>query len=147
VKKFILLSYTALLLMPLFYCSKSAPDIPKIKGEIRTILDRQKASWNEKSVEGFMKDYWKSEDFTFQSGNNRLHGWEALYSRYKKNYTGENWGELDFIDIEIKVLSNDYAYVLGRYKLAFEDSLKEGLFTIIFQRRSEGWKIIHDHSS
>ncbi len=146
-KKFILLSYTALLLMPLFYCSKSAPDIPKIKGEIRTILDRQKASWNEKSVEGFMKDYWKSEDFTFQSGNNRLHGWEALYSRYKKNYTGENWGELDFIDIEIKVLSNDYAYVLGRYKLAFEDSLKEGLFTIIFQRRSEGWKIIHDHSS
>lgn len=146
-KKFILLSYTALLLIPLFYCSKSAPDIPKIKGEIRTILDRQKASWNKKSIEGFMEDYWKSEDFTFQSGNNRLHGWEALYSRYMKSYTGENWGELDFADIEIKVLSNDYAYVLGRYKLAFEDSLKEGLFTIIFQRKTDGWKIIHDHSS
>jgi beta-aspartyl-peptidase (threonine type) len=142
-----ILLYTALLLFMSFSCVEPALDIPKINGEIRTILDRQKASWNKKSIEGFMKDYWKSEDFTFQSGNNRLHGWEALYSRYKKNYTGENWGELDFIDIEIKVLSNDYAYVLGRYKLAFEDSLKEGLFTIIFQRRSEGWKIIHDHSS
>jgi len=138
---------TAFLLLMLFSCAKPAPDIPKIKGEIRTILDRQKASWNEKSVESFMEDYWKSEDFTFQSGNSRILGWEALYSRYKKNYTGENWGELDFIDIEIKVLSNDHVYVLGRYKLAFKDSSKEGLFTIIFQRRSEGWKIIHDHSS
>jgi len=139
--------YTALCLLILFSCTKPAVDIPKIKEEIRTILDRQKASWNEQSVKGFMEDYWKSEDFTFQSGNNRLHGWEALYSRYKKSYTGENWGELDFTDIEIKVLSNDYVYVLGRYKLAFKDSSKEGLFTIILQRRSEGWKIIHDHSS
>lgn len=94
-----------------------------------------------------MEDYWKSENFTFQSGNNRLHGWEALLSRYKKSYTGENWGELDFTDIEVKVLTKSYAYVLGRWKLTFPDSVKEGLFTIIFQRRSEGWKIIHDHSS
>ncbi len=138
---------TTLMLLILFSCAKPALDIPKIKEEIRTILDRQKASWNEQNIEGFMEDYWKSEDFTFQSGNNRLHGWEALYSRYKKSYSGENWGELDFTDIEIKVLSNDYVYVLGRYKLALKDSSKEGLFTIIFQRRSEGWKIIHDHSS
>jgi ketosteroid isomerase-like protein len=146
-KKPMLLLYTAFLCSILFSCAKPGLDIQKIKGEIRTILDEQKASWNEKSVEGFMEDYWKSEDFTFQSGNSRLHGWEALYSRYKKSYTGENWGELDFTDIEIKVLSNDYAFVLGRWKLTFKDSSKDGLFTIIFQRRSEGWKIIHDHSS
>ncbi len=146
-KKSIILLYMALLLFMTFSCAKPSIDIPKIKGEIRTILDRQRASWNEKSIEGFMEDYWNSEEFTFQSGNSRLHGWQALYSRYKKSYTGENWGELDFTDIEIKVISDDYVYVLGRYKLAFEDSLKEGLFTIIFQRRSEGWKIIHDHSS
>ncbi len=138
---------TTIMLLILFSCTKPAVDIPKTKEEIRTILDRQKASWNEQNIEGFMEDYWKSEDFTFQSGNNRLHGWEALYSRYKKSYSGENWGELDFTDIEIKVLSNDYVYVLGRYKLGLKDSPKEGLFTIIFQRRSEGWKIIHDHSS
>jgi beta-aspartyl-peptidase (threonine type) len=142
-----LLLSTTVMLIPLISCSKSSPDIPKIENEIQSILNRQKASWNEKSVEGFMDDYWKSENFTFQSGNNRLHGWDALYSRYKKSYTGENWGELDFTDIEIEVLTNDYAYVLGRWKLTYTDSFKEGLFTIIFQRMSEGWKIIHDHSS
>jgi len=94
-----------------------------------------------------MEDYWYSENFTFQSGNNRLHGWQALLSRYKTSYSGENLGKLNFTDLEIKVLSNDHAYVLGRWKLIFKDSSKEGLFTIIFQRMTEGWKIIHDHSS
>lgn len=142
-----LLLYSTVLLIPLISCSKSSPDIPKIKSEIQSVLNRQRASWNEKSIEGFMDDYWKSENFTFQSGNNRLHGWDALYSRYKKSYTGENWGELDFTDIEIEVLTNDFAYVLGRWKLTYTDSVKEGLFTIIFKRMPGGWKIIHDHSS
>ena len=141
------LLYTTVLLIPLISCSKSSPDIPKLKIEIQSILNRQKAAWNEKSIEGFMDDYWKSENFTFQSGNSRLHGWDALYSRYTQSYTGENWGELDFTDIEIEVLTNDYTYVLGRWKLTYTDSFKEGLFTVIFQRMPEGWKIIHDHSS
>ena len=137
----------SILFILLFSCLESALDMPKMEGEIRNVLDRQKASWNEKNIEGFMDAYWKSENFTFQSGNNRLHGWEALLSRYKKSYTGENWGELDFTDIEVKVLTKNYAFVLGRWKLTFKDNVKEGLFTIIFQRMSEGWKIIHDHSS
>ncbi len=29
------------------------------------------------------------------------------------SYSGEKWGKLDFTDLEIKVLSNDIAYVLG----------------------------------
>jgi len=147
VKKIILSLNMSILFILLFSCLESALDMPKMEGEIRNVLDRQKASWNEKNIEGFMDDYWKSENFTFQSGNNRLHGWEALLSRYKKSYTGENWGELDFTDIEVKVLTKNYAFVLGRWKLTFKDNVKEGLFTIIFQRMSEGWKIIHDHSS
>jgi beta-aspartyl-peptidase (threonine type) len=91
--------------------------------------------------------YWKSEEFTYQSGANRLHGWNALLERYQKSYSGENWGVLDFTDLEVKVLGSDYAYVLGRWKLAIKDSKKEGVFTIIFRRFPEGWRIIHDHSS
>jgi len=147
VKKIILLLNMSILFIPLLSCSRSPLDMAKIEGEVRTVLDRQKISWNEKNIEGFMEDYWKSENFTFQSGNNRLQGWQALLARYKKSYTGENWGELDFTDIEVKILTKNYAYVLGRWKLTFKDDVKEGLFTIIFQRMRGGWKIIHDHSS
>lgn len=136
-----------LLIIPLLCSFQPASDIPNIKNEIQTILEKQKILWNEGDIEGFMEYYWNSEDFTFQSGNTRLQGWQALLSRYRKTYSGENMGKLDFTDIHIKALSNDIAYVLGRWKLILKDSSKEGLFTLIFQRMVEGWKIIHDHTS
>lgn len=127
-------------------CSSSGASLKETREEIQTILGQQRESWNEGNIEGFMEYYWKSENFTFQSGNNRLHGWESLLSRYKEGYSGEKRGTLEFTDIDIKVLSRKFAYVLGRWKLMFKDSSKEGLFTIIFQKMPEGWRIIHDHS-
>jgi len=136
-----------LLTIPLLISFHFAPDSQNIKNEIQAVLEQQKISWNEGNIEGFMEHYWKSDKFTFQSGNQRLRGWNALLSRYKKSYSGENMGTLDFTDIEIRVLSSDFAYVMGRWKLALKDATKEGLFTIIFQQMREGWRIIHDHTS
>lgn len=119
----------------------------KAGSELLRVLEFQKESWNRQDLEGFMAYYWNSEEFTFQSGANRLRGWQALLEKYKKSYSGENWGELDFTDLEVNVLSADFAYVLGRWNLELKDSLREGVFTIIFRRFPEGWRIIHDHSS
>ncbi len=146
-KKSMLLLVIASFVILMTYCCEFAPDIQNVENEITDILEQQKISWNEENIEGFMEYYWNSEKFTFQSGNKRLYGWEALLSRYKESYSGEKWGKLDFTGIEIKVLSNDIAYVLGRWKLMSKDSSKEGLFTIIFLRMPEGWRIVHDHSS
>jgi ketosteroid isomerase-like protein len=133
----------------IFFLSSIAKSWPEAdaKSDLLKILDIQKAAWNKQDILGFMAYYWKSEEFTFQSGANRLRGWNALLERYQKSYSGENWGLLDFTDLEVKVLSSDYAYVLGRWKLTIKDTKKEGVFTIIFKRFPEGWRIIHDHSS
>ena len=125
----------------------SLGQVEKTKAELLDILALQKTAWNERNIEGFMAYYWNSDKFTFQSGANRLHGWNALLDRYKKSYSGESWGKLDFTDLEVNVLADDYAYVLGRWKLELKDAPREGVFTIIFKRLPEGWRIIHDHSS
>ena len=146
-KKSMLLLVIASFVILMTYCCEFTPDIQKVENEIQGILDKQKISWNEENIEGFMEYYWNSEKFTFQSGEKRLHGWNALLSRYKESYSGGKWGKLDFTDIEIKVLSNDIAYVLGRWNLQYEETSEEGLFTIIFLRMPEGWRIVHDHTS
>jgi beta-aspartyl-peptidase (threonine type) len=146
-KKLMLLLVIVSTVILITYCCEFTPDIQRVENEIQDILGQQKISWNEENIEGFMEYYWNSEKFTFQSGNKRLHGWDALLSRYKESYSGEKWGILEFTDIEIKVLSNDIAYVLGRWQLLYEDSSEEGLFTIIFLRMPEGWRIVHDHTS
>ena len=136
-----------LLLFPLIFCSERSYDENTIKSEIKTVMDDQIASWNAGSIEGFMAGYWNSEDFTFQSGNTRVQGWNTLFERYKKNYSGENQGNLEFTDLKIKVLEKDLAYVLGRWKVTEVPEPGEGLFTLLFKHLPEGWKIIHDHTS
>jgi beta-aspartyl-peptidase (threonine type) len=141
-KKFALLFVVPLVLSP-----QLSFDSQKIQNEIQTILNRQLELWNETNIDGFMEFYWKSEHLTFQSGNKRLQGWEQLLSMYKKSYSGENTGQLEFKDISIKALSHNHAYVLGRWKVIQKASSKEGLFTLIFKRMPEGWRVIHDHTS
>ncbi|MGD8540482.1 MAG: DUF4440 domain-containing protein [Candidatus Aminicenantes bacterium] len=122
-------------------------ELPDYTEEILDVLAKQKAAWNEGDIEGFMNYYWRSEDFTFQSGNNRILGWDALLDRYKKNYSGENRGILDFKDLVVKALSENTALVLGRWEVKRKDEVLGGLFTLILQRKPEGWRIIHDHTS
>ncbi|HDL18682.1 MAG TPA: DUF4440 domain-containing protein [Bacteroidetes bacterium] len=135
------------LILFLFACAQPESDPVKIKEEIGSVIDKQVTSWNAGSIDGFMVYYWHSDQFTFQSGNNRLHGWQALHDRYVKNYSGENHGKLNFTDIEIKILSAKYALVLGRWRVTLPDTSKEGLFSLILQKFPQGWRIINDHSS
>ena len=133
-------------LMIFCFCTPHHSDL-QVRDNLRSILDNKLKDWNDNTIEDFMKSYWKSEELTFQSGNRRLQGWEALLTMYKTNYPGEKRGRLDFTDIKIKVLSSETAYVIGRWAVIHPDTTKTGLFTLIFRKFSGGWKIIHDHSS
>ena len=138
------------IIWPLLFLIVSSAHIyssSEIEKEITRILAQQKISWNKGDLESFMSHYWQSDNFTFQSGGNRLEGWESLRLRYQKNYAGEKMGKLNFTDLDIKVLSRDIVLVLGRWEVRTEDSLKGGLFTLVIQRKPEGWRIIHDHTS
>jgi len=137
-----------ILLVPVFMlCCQTAVDEAAIAQEIELILDTQAKAWNAGDFRSFMEPYWNSEEMTFQSGNNRLHGWQALLDRYETTYAGEKMGTLTFKDLEINVLSRDLAYALGRFHLSYPDSSLEGLFTILLKRSPTGWLIIHDHTS
>lgn len=118
-----------------------------IDDEVLEILVKQKAAWNQGNIDGFMEFYWKSEELTFQSGNSRIMGWDALMNRYKMNYSGENRGILNFTDIVINVLSEELVLVLGHWEVRQTNDTVGGLFTLVCQRKPEGWRIIHDHTS
>ncbi len=114
---------------------------------IKKLLDNQVEAWNRGDIADFMAYYWESPDLTFQSGGRRLYGWHSLMERYRTTYGGEKMGRLSFEELEIKILSDQHAYVLGRYNLAYPEEEKTGVFTIILRRFSQGWRIVHDHSS
>ena len=120
---------------------------PGTGDEIARILALQKSAWNNGDIEGFMAYYMKSDGITFQSGNSRISGWETVLTRYRTNYAPGNMGRLDFTDLAVNILSDDAAYVLGRFKLDIGGEHREGVFTLILRKTGEGWRIVHDHTS
>src|SRR5262249_7228037 len=136
----------------LFFSVLRASDKDDLKDPvkaIRQILDDQGAAWNKGDLKGFMAGYWKSEKLTFFSGDKVEHGWQATYERYQKRYQaeGREMGKLTFSELDIQMLGDDSAWVRGRWKLVTSKETPGGLFTLIFNKFPEGWRIVHDHTS
>jgi len=117
---------------------------------IRAVLKQQQADWNKGDLDAFLTGYWNSPKVVFQSGGNRYDGWEAMRDRYRKRYKadGKAMGELGFSAIDIEMLGSEAALVRGAWRLTMPDGSKPGgLFTLIFRKFPDGWKIVHDHTS
>lgn len=113
------------------------------------VLQQQQAAWNHHDLESFMSGYWKSPDLTFFS-TQRTSGWQATLDKYRKTYQsgGHEMGTLEFSDLQVEELSPKAAFVRGSWKLTLSDGkTPHGLFTLVFRKFPEGWKIVHDHSS
>jgi ketosteroid isomerase-like protein len=122
---------------------------------IKHLLLSQVEAWNHGKLDAFMEGYWHSPDLTFFSGDTVTRGWEPTLVRYRQRYQaeGKEMGKLEFQDLKIDLLSRRSAVVTGKWQLTMgntktSDGKKpHGLFTLIFKRMPDGWKIVHDHTS
>jgi beta-aspartyl-peptidase (threonine type) len=124
--------------------------------EIRAVLALQERAWNDFDIERFMRGYRKNDSTIFASGGEATRGWSERLARYKKSYdTPDKMGQLKFEIQQIDFLGEQWAKVLGEWKLTPKSQktngasapMARGLFTLIFQRVPEGWRIVHDHTS
>ena len=119
----------------------------KIADDIRAVMNKQAADWNRGDIDAFMQGYWNSEKLVFV-GSKVTRGWQPTLDNYKKSYPNkEAMGVLTFSDLEISVLSNDAAVVLGSWSLQRAKDNPNGKFTLIFRKFKEGWRIVHDHTT
>ncbi|WP_435018329.1 YybH family protein [Tundrisphaera sp. TA3] len=117
---------------------------------IRKVLDSQVEAWNRGDLDGFLDGYWHDPGVVFQSGGDRNDGFEAMKARYVRRYKadGKAMGRVAFTGVEVLPLAADSAFVRGSWKLDLPDGGKPGgLFTLVFRRFPDGWKIVHDHTS
>ncbi len=117
---------------------------------IEKVLRTQQDAWNRGDLEAFMAGYWNSPELTFFSGAHESKGWQAALDRYKKSYqsAGHEMGKLEFANLRIEMLGKDAAFVRGEFHLTMSDGkTPHGLFTLIFRKCPDGWKIVHDHSA
>ena len=118
------------------------------EASVRAILAEQQSAWNEGKVDLFLEGYWKSDGLTFSGSQGITRGFAGVQERYRKSYPDRQaMGKLDFTGLEVRVLNPDAALVLGHWHLTREKGDIGGVFSLVFQRFPEGWRIIHDHTS
>src|SRR6267143_860371 len=124
-----------------------SPDTASI-AEIRNTIEIQTEAWNRGDIDGYMQYYWHSDSLLFTSGGQIRRGWQATLEKYKKSYDSkEKMGNLSFSEMEVHLLSPESALVFGHWELKRKKDHPGGVFTVIFRKFSDGWKIIHDHTS
>ncbi|MBM3728305.1 MAG: nuclear transport factor 2 family protein [Acidobacteria bacterium] len=119
--------------------------------EIRALLLRQAADWNRGDVEAFMQAYENTAETTFLGKGGITRGYRPVLDNYRKRYpTREAMGTLTFSEIEVRLVGDTAAVVLGRFALARTvagGGPASGRYTLVLKRTQGAWKVIHDHTS
>jgi ketosteroid isomerase-like protein len=117
--------------------------------DVLKLIREQESAWNKGDLKGFMAGYWNSPNLSFYSGRDIQHGWQQTFERYQKRYQGEGkeMGKLEFSDLTADRLAPGIVLARGRWKVQLKSETLDGLFSLIMEKKPEGWRIVHDHTS
>lgn len=117
------------------------------------MLQASTASWNAGDLDGYLDDYWASEELTFSGPEGVTRGWKDLRARYLNSYWAPDSprDSLRFEELEVSPLGERYALALGRYVLYRPEDRgavqATGYFSLVLGKADGKWKILHDHTS
>jgi len=114
---------------------------------IRNAMDEQLAAWNSGNIDAFMQTYWQNDSLLFVS-NPPTYGWQSTLERYKTGYPDTAaMGKLSFDLLQLRPLSTEYYFVMGKWHLKRTDGDVGGYFTLLFRKINGKWLIVVDHTS
>ena len=131
-----------------FFCTAAQHKGDKDVKEILGLLNRQTTDWNKGNIDSFMSGYWQSDSLMFIGKNGITYGYEQTRDNYRKNYHDTaQMGQLTFNVLEVKRLSAEYYFVVGKWFLRRSVGDIGGIYTLVFRKIKGRWMIIADHSS
>jgi ketosteroid isomerase-like protein len=121
---------------------------PSPEPEISALLDESAAAWNRGDLDGHLAD--NADSITFMTGRGPVTGKDKTAEILRRAFfrDGKPVQALRFEQVTIRPLGGGHALVVGRFVLTGGgEPERSGWFSTVWERRSEGWRVIHDHSS
>lgn len=140
------------LLSPLTVSATALPIPNNPASEIQSNMQNQIAAWNRGDIRSLVKSYKNADTTLYVSStvkNGVIQGYQNILKRYLTQYPNrEKMGKLSYKIIETRILSPNYAMVIGKWHLERKKSPSiGGVFTLLYENTSQGWKIVVDHTS
>ncbi len=150
------LQHVLLLALTLGLTVSASPQAPSLRTASQQELDvikvllKQEAAWNRGDIDSFAEGYKDSPDTLFINSQIQR-GYSGMVAAYHHNYpTRDAMGQLTFSELEVHPIDDKVAVCIGRFHL---DRAKknggnaDGIFSLIFEKTENGWKIIVDHTT
>jgi uncharacterized protein (TIGR02246 family) len=125
------------------------PDRARLTAAVTAQFARSAAAWNRGDLDAFMSDYARDSATTYVDGRRPQHGYDWIREHYAPRFApGARRDSLYFEELTARPLAPTVALVTGRYVLTRGGAVtSSGPFTLVMEHRSNGWKIVHDHTS
>jgi ketosteroid isomerase-like protein len=139
-------------LAPAFLVAQPAPLHTATQQELDVVkvLLKQEAAWNKGDIDSFAEGYKDSPDTLFIT-KQISRGFSGMLAEYHQNYPNRAaMGTLAFSELEVHPLDEKFALCLGKYHLdrsKKDGGNAEGIFSLIFEKTADGWKIVVDHTT
>jgi len=143
-------SRTAIIALFIFLAAFTVHASDTADTAIRKVMTAQCDAWNRGDIDTFAT-YYKNSPETLFIGKSVRRGYDQMLASYKKGYpTREAMGVLTFTDLEVHPLDQNFAAVIGKFHLERTQAgggNADGIFSLIFEKTPDGWKIVLDHTS
>jgi ketosteroid isomerase-like protein len=115
---------------------------------IRQLMADQVTAWNKGDIDEFMKGYWNNDSLMFVGHSGITYGYKQTLDHYKKDYSNTDlMGQLYFTLLQVKPLSPDYYFVIGKWLLKRKTGDIGGIYSLLFRKIDGQWRIVVDHTS
>lgn len=113
---------------------------------MRAVMLGSAAAWNAGDLERFTAIY--APDAVFVGKKGLIRGRAAIAENYRPSFVtgGNRRGQLRFEFLGLKPIG-ERRILFARWILSGGAEEESGMTTLVFERRTDGWKIVADHSS
>jgi len=142
----------ASVLVLLAACTTPSPD-PRAqeaqdRAEMSALLKKSADAWNQADLKGHLSLY--EDAVTMMTKTGPRPGVAAIEAAFGKAYfvDGKPKQALQMESVNVRMLSPTSALMTGRFILSgggLPD--QSGWFSLVWVKRAEGWRVVHDHTS
>jgi ketosteroid isomerase-like protein len=125
------------------------PDVRRLTDTVVAQFTRSAEAWNRGDLDAFVGDYARDSLTGFVARGHVHRGYDWIRANYAPRFApGAARDSLRFEEVDVRPLAPTVLLATARFILfRNRQTTASGPFTLIMERRSDGWKILHDHTS
>ncbi len=139
------------MLIPLIVLATSAAPVARTQdpdAAIRAVMQDSAVGWSTGDVPRFLAIY--ADDAVFVTDKGLVRGKAAIAARYARTYGADTKqrGRLSFRMLGTRRIDATHRMLWARWTLAYPGGKQaNGMTSLLFERKPDGWKVVSDHSS